>query len=718
MIMNEKHTILSAIIAASEKLEGSKLDDSILKDVKEELCMIAEYIKLDEISAIFFTIIFVLQNQRLSSVNMHNIAEFLDYSFLHILEYRKKIDELEKKSLVYMQDLRNVSHHPENNGYKIPGTVLNNVIDNDPIIFIEEGEKTTESILQELVFIQSSYLNKVMGFSEYKRQISIFERKNSEAEVIKNIMKLFPDDFDSRAILYYLSLCVVVDGDVFEAEGRNMNSRNENVIFELISPQKKFSRRKALYDDTDSLIKKKFLERVYEGRPGGGCKVSFGITSGGIKKIFKNEAKLYLKQDFSLTETDKTISALMEFGFEYEADNSARFLKIKNLERIENKYKDLKFFKTIKSIIFIEDSRFLLYDCAYNYVASGCARTLVNILDDYYHMRSCYFAELRLFLNDEHELVEKGFLEIDKNQNMERSRASVSDKTIELLYGENADIYIKTIAYRNIIENEKIKEKTLFYSLEAQKQIEMLRESMMQENFEAMQDRLSKKGLAKGVAILLYGAPGTGKTETVYQLAKQTRHKIFHVDIAESKSMWFGESEKKIKKIFTDYELLCKTCKRHGENTPILLFNEADALIAKRRDIDSGSCAQTENSIQNILLEEMEKLEGIMIATTNLCENMDKAFERRFLFKVKYEKPNREARENIWRSKMNGLDDENITKLAEQFDFSGGEIDNIVRKCEMNEIIKGTQPRYEEIVELCKTERLEKSEPRRVGFCV
>ena len=113
----------------------------------------------------------------------------------------------------------------------------------------------------------------------------------------------------------------------------------------------------------------------------------------------------------------------------------------------------------------------------------------------------------------------------------------------------------------------------------------------------------------------------------------------------------------------------------------------------------------------------MEKLEGIMIATTNLCENMDKAFERRFLFKVKYEKPSLQARENIWRTKMNNLGAEDITKLAKEFDFSGGEIDNIVRKCEMNEIIKGTQPDYEEIVELCKTERLENAKEHRMGFC-
>ena len=86
-----------------------------------------------------------------------------------------------------------------------------------------------------------------------------------------------------------------------------------------------------------------------------------------------------------------------------------------------------------------------------------------------------------------------------------------------------------------------------------------------------MQKRLESKGLPKGVAVLLYGAPGTGKTETVYQLAKKTNRKILHVDIAESKSMWFGESEKIIKKIFTNYRQMCKAAERHKENTPILL---------------------------------------------------------------------------------------------------------------------------------------------------
>lgn len=719
MIMKETNTILSAIITTSEKLEGSKLEDSVLKEIECELTRIADYIEADEMSAIFFTIIFVLQNQRQASVSMHDIAEFLDYSFLHILEYHKKIDKLEKKNLIHMKEQRNVSHHAENNGYELSGTVMNNVIDNEPIIFMEDEEKTTESVLHELTFIQSNYLEHVMNYNEYTRQLATAERKNADFEVVKNINNLFPNDLDTRSILYYLSLCTILDTNLFEEERRA--SGNYPIFLKLISPRKKYVRKSALYDDSDILIKKNLLERFYEEtneyrRAGAVIKINFKLSTNGIKKIFGNEAKLYIKKDLEKTETDKTIEALRDFSYAYENDSEGKYTKLFNLRRIEKKHKALSFFKTLQTVISEEEYRFILYDATNDYL-SGEKSNLPATLNDIYGHTPEYFTELRSFLDDKHELVEKGLMEVEKSENVENTVVSVTDKILELLYGENADIYIRSVTGRNIIENEKIKEKELFYSDTVQKQIDMLRESLEQKNLEAMQERLFQKGLPKGVAVLLYGAPGTGKTETVYQLAKQTNHKIFHVDIAESKSMWFGESEKKIKKIFTDYRILCKSCKNHNENTPILLFNEADALISKRRDVDSGSCSQTENAIQNILLEEMEKLDGIMIATTNLCENMDKAFERRFLFKVKYEKPSLEARENIWRTKLNTLGTEELSKLAKEFDFSGGEIDNIVRKCEMNEIIKGTQPNYEEIVELCKTERLENAEEHRMGFC-
>ncbi len=360
--------------------------------------------------------------------------------------------------------------------------------------------------------------------------------------------------------------------------------------------------------------------------------------------------------------------------------------------------------------------RWFYLDCVSDSTKGRISSSLKSTLEDIYEHDNEFFQQVRAFNDEKHHLLESGLLEIVKDENIEYTRVLLSDKSFEILYGENADIYKRKNISKNIYEPDKLKEKPLFYPESVQKQINMISESLDQNNLISIQNRLESKGLSKGVAIILYGPPGTGKTESVYQIAKKTNRKILHIDISESKSMWFGESEKCIKKIFTNYRKLCKSCKNHNENTPILLFNEADALISKRGSLDGGGPRQTENAMQNILLEEMEKLDGIMIATTNLCENMDTAFERRFLFKVKFEKPSVEARSKIWMSKLESLSNEDACSLAKQFDFSGGEIDNIVRKSEMNEIITGITPDYEMLADMCKKERLEKEGERRVGF--
>ena len=75
----------------------------------------------------------------------------------------------------------------------------------------------------------------------------------------------------------------------------------------------------------------------------------------------------------------------------------------------------------------------------------------------------------------------------------------------------------------------------------------------------------------------------------------------------------------------------------------------------------------------------MEQLDGILIATTNLAENMDKAFERRFLYKIKFEKPDLLSRSQIWQSMIPQLTPSEAKRLASEYDFSGGEIENIAR---------------------------------------
>ena len=227
-----------------------------------------------------------------------------------------------------------------------------------------------------------------------------------------------------------------------------------------------------------------------------------------------------------------------------------------------------------------------------------------------------------------------------------------------------------------------------------------------------LQQRMTEKGMPTGIAVLLYGAPGTGKTESVYQMAKQTGRNIMRVEISQTKSMWFGESEKIVKKIFTEYDEYAKQC----DKCPILFFNEADAVISKRRENIASNTGQTENTIQNILLEELEKFKGILFATTNLAGNFDKAFERRFLFKIEFSKPEIHIRSQIWKSKLNILSEDDCKVLADKFDFSGGQIDNIVRKCTIAEVLNDSIPQLEQIITYCNEELLFKSEQKRIGY--
>ena len=151
--------------------------------------------------------------------------------------------------------------------------------------------------------------------------------------------------------------------------------------------------------------------------------------------------------------------------------------------------------------------------------------------------------------------------------------------------------------------------------------------------------------------------------------------------------------------------------------TPILLFNEADAIFGIRKTGAEGAVDKMENSLQNIILQEMEDLKGILIATTNLTENLDKAFERRFLYKVKFNTPSITVKCQIWKALMPELSDTDARYLAEKFDFSGGQIENVVRKRTIQSILTGNEPDMQAILTFCSEELLEtKRLSRRIGF--
>lgn len=310
-------------------------------------------------------------------------------------------------------------------------------------------------------------------------------------------------------------------------------------------------------------------------------------------------------------------------------------------------------------------------------------------------------------------VLKKGYLEIDKTDIADNMKVEWGPKVKEafkgyeeLLLQDQSAKELQKIIYKDI------KEKTLFYNESNQKDIDRLESIIKEENYINLRKRLKEKGLPMGLTVLLYGAPGTGKTETVMQLAKKTKRDVYHLNIEQIKSCWVGESEKNVKSIFKAYYSSKSKLK------PILLFNEADAIVSKRTAVDGANSAvvKMENAIQNILLEELEKFDGIFIATSNLVINLDSAFERRFLYKLEFQNPTLEVKRRIWKNKIPELDEETVDEVSRNFDFSGGQIENISKKIDIDYILYGNRPKKDTVIDFCKKEKFDNSESRLMGF--
>ena len=317
------------------------------------------------------------------------------------------------------------------------------------------------------------------------------------------------------------------------------------------------------------------------------------------------------------------------------------------------------------------------------------------------------------FKDGSHFLMERGLVEHecdDGQANTSRIHLSIIAKTALLV-----DFHLRTSekTVGGLIKPEDLTEKALFYTAKNTPQVEELRTFLMPSRYNEIHKRMKDNGFRNGFACLFYGAPGTGKTETVYQLARQTGRSIMTVNVEEIKSKWVGDSEKNIKDVFDRY----RQAVQRSELAPILLFNEADGILGIRQEGAQRAVDKSENSIQNIILQEMEKLDGILIATTNLTQNLDAAFERRFLYKICFEKPDASVREKIWHTMLPSLSEEQCVALAAAYDLSGGQMENVARKFSINSILYGSEKSAMDILNsYCNAEKLDNQTRHRIGF--
>lgn len=276
-----------------------------------------------------------------------------------------------------------------------------------------------------------------------------------------------------------------------------------------------------------------------------------------------------------------------------------------------------------------------------------------------------------------------------------------------------AILNIQKDPFHNLTPSSEIKERKLFFSGKTRENVDRLRAMLQEEQYRQIVAKLKEKNMPSGLNILLYGTPGTGKTELVQQLARETGRDLFVVDLALIRDKYVGESEQNLTRIFNNYRSYVERMPK----APILFCNECDAIFGSRMERTEHAVDKMENAMQNILLEQMEKMPGIMICTTNLTSTLDKAFERRFLMKLQLPKPELEARKLIWQSMLPQLNEEQCTALANRFDFSGGQIQNVTRKQIINSIFTGNDELdFNRILDDCSAESMDRSNGHKIGF--
>ena len=469
-----------------------------------------------------------------------------------------------------------------------------------------------------------------------------------------------------------------------------------------------------LQKDIDELEKKHLIRRTHnlDGFLDGSS-LAYSIPFDSIKALQENRPYVPLKKkDLNfyefMHELIDCVKQWIKLGEPYELFEDDINELVKNNQQL----KVAKQLESLKKDLDLSEWLFLIVICVGDYNRRH-SFTLSEINKKF---EECYNFAISVNTGNcwkglfEKDLIEYGCCDGIADNNM----VALTRKARKLLLSENKCRDIEAPS-NDVLDNKKIMTKPLYYDKEVKEQIDRLNDLLSKNNFNEICKRLKANNMRQGFTCLFYGAPGTGKTETVLQLAKKTGRNIVQVNLSEIKDKFVGESEKNIKAVFDNYRQI----RINEKNCPILLFNEADAIIGKRLENVERSVDQMNNSIQNIILQEMETFEGILIATTNLAGNMDPAFERRFLYKVRFEKPSCEVRKMIWKGNMPTISEEIALALAKEFDFSGGQIENIARKRIVDSILYGeSEDVYSSLREYCMTENLQKSHKVRpnIGF--
>ena len=287
-----------------------------------------------------------------------------------------------------------------------------------------------------------------------------------------------------------------------------------------------------------------------------------------------------------------------------------------------------------------------------------------------------------------------GTLVSDDPRELEQCEFELTDKSIEIL-GLNKSRFRKKrsspevrepkVLMRNLVLPEKVKKALKMASAQAR------HAKLLMEDWGL--GRMVPYGRA--VTLLFSGPPGVGKTACAEALAHKLKKPILVADYSRIQNCFVGQTEKNIVSAF-------RTATQTGA---VLFWDEADAMFYTRE----MATRTWEARDVNVLLQELERFEGVCVLATNRKVILDPALERRIALKVEFDRPDREMRKRIWRKFLTGniplADDVDIDTLCEA-DLTGGEIKNAVLNAARIALCRGGKKkvRMRDLIEACEME--------------
>ncbi|MGJ0359975.1 ATP-binding protein [Aliarcobacter cryaerophilus] len=447
------------------------------------------------------------------------------------------------------------------------------------------------------------------------------------------------------------------------------------------------------------LEKKGFIALAEERRRGRSSRISpeFNVDDMIFNKLILGYDYL---DDVDFSDIYSVVKVIAELIYKKDDKKLTEFRLVSEANRVFDKL-DIKEEFTKAILKYSTKEKLLLMYLIYEYIDGNSGERANRICEIFFDDLSHRARYLETILKKELDIFKDKLVQLEERSGFFDSSTDIqlTPKAIALLLkskDKNKKQEFKAQFTKHIKFNNLKKE--IFLDERVARDINQLKDVCSSKNFNKIVKDLKKANLPSGIVSIFYGFAGTGKTASVYEIAKLTKRDVLQVDISSIQSKWVGESEKNTKAIFDEYYKACEILK----TKPILLFNEADAIISKRLDVNDA-VGQMNNTMQNILLEELENFDGIFMATTNLIDNMDDAFSRRFLNKIKFDRPTAKTREFIWKSKLPELEDKIYEKLS-KYDLSGGQIENVTRKYLINKILNQKEFDFDEILEYIKEE--------------